>query len=69
VSTHKIDWILRKTITDPVGPEFMAPPSLGIAARRNTGSSCREQKNNCCSMIVVVRLSKTLDLTTIPVRI
>jgi hypothetical protein len=67
VSTHKIDRILRKTITDPVGPEFMAPPLLGIAARRNTGSSCREQKNNCCSMIVVVRLSKTLDLTTIPV--
>lgn len=59
--TPEIDRILRKTITDPVGPEFMGPPSLGIAARRNTGGSCREQKNNCCSMIVVVRLSKTLD--------
>jgi hypothetical protein len=23
----KIDRILRETITDPVGPEFMAPPS------------------------------------------
>jgi aryl-alcohol dehydrogenase-like predicted oxidoreductase len=27
----KIDEILRETITDPVGPEFMAPPSRGVA--------------------------------------
>ena len=30
--TPEIDRILRETITDPVGPEFMAPPSLSIAA-------------------------------------
>jgi aryl-alcohol dehydrogenase-like predicted oxidoreductase len=23
----EIDWILRETVTDPVGPEFMAPPA------------------------------------------
>jgi aryl-alcohol dehydrogenase-like predicted oxidoreductase len=28
----EIDRILRETITDPVGPEFMAPPSGGVAA-------------------------------------
>jgi aryl-alcohol dehydrogenase-like predicted oxidoreductase len=28
----EIDRILRETITDPVGPEFMAPPSRSIAA-------------------------------------
>src|SRR5258706_9451947 len=28
----EIDQILRETITDPVGPEFMAPPSRSIAA-------------------------------------
>jgi aryl-alcohol dehydrogenase-like predicted oxidoreductase len=27
----KIDEILRETITDPIGPEFMAPPSGGVA--------------------------------------
>jgi len=27
-----IDRILRETITDPVGPEFMAPPAHGVAA-------------------------------------
>ena len=27
-----IDRILRETITDPVGPEFMAPPSRSVAA-------------------------------------
>ena len=27
----KIDEILRETITDPVGPEFMAPPSRSVA--------------------------------------
>ena len=30
--TPEIDRILRETITDPVGPEFMAPLSLSIAA-------------------------------------
>jgi len=30
--TPEIDRILRETITDPVGPEFKAPPSLSIAA-------------------------------------
>jgi signal transduction histidine kinase len=30
--TPEIDRILRETITDRVGPEFMAPPSLSIAA-------------------------------------
>ena len=30
--TPEIDWILRETITDPVGPEFMAPPSLSSEA-------------------------------------
>src|ERR1700730_4294624 len=30
----EIDRILRETITDPVGPEFMAPPSRGDAAQR-----------------------------------
>jgi aryl-alcohol dehydrogenase-like predicted oxidoreductase len=28
----EIDRILRETITDPVGPEFMAPPSRNVAA-------------------------------------
>jgi aryl-alcohol dehydrogenase-like predicted oxidoreductase len=28
----EIDRILRETITDPVGPEFMAPPSRSVAA-------------------------------------
>ena len=28
----EIDRILRDTITDPVGPEFMAPPARGVAA-------------------------------------
>jgi hypothetical protein len=28
----EIDRILRETITDPVGPEFMAPPARSIAA-------------------------------------
>jgi aryl-alcohol dehydrogenase-like predicted oxidoreductase len=28
----EIDRILRETITDPVGPEFMAPPSSSVAA-------------------------------------
>ena len=28
----EIDQILRDTITDPVGPEFMAPPSRNVAA-------------------------------------
>ncbi|MGB6394820.1 MAG: aldo/keto reductase, partial [Bradyrhizobium sp.] len=28
----EIDRVLRETITDPVGPEFMAPPARGVAA-------------------------------------
>jgi hypothetical protein len=28
----EIDRILRETITDPLGPEFMAPPARGVAA-------------------------------------
>jgi hypothetical protein len=28
----EIDQILRETITDPVGPEFMAPPERSVAA-------------------------------------
>jgi hypothetical protein len=28
----EIDRILRETITDPVGPEFMAPPPRSVAA-------------------------------------
>jgi hypothetical protein len=28
----EIDRILRETITDPVGPEFMAPPVRSVAA-------------------------------------
>ena len=28
----EIDRILQETITDPVGPEFMAPPARGVAA-------------------------------------
>jgi hypothetical protein len=28
----EIDRILRETVTDPVGPEFMAPPARSIAA-------------------------------------
>jgi hypothetical protein len=28
----EIDGILRETITDPVGPEFMAPPAQNIPA-------------------------------------
>jgi aryl-alcohol dehydrogenase-like predicted oxidoreductase len=31
-ATAEIDRILRETITDPVGPEFMAPPARSIAA-------------------------------------
>ena len=30
--TPEIDRILRETITDPVGPEFMAPPPRSVAA-------------------------------------
>jgi hypothetical protein len=29
-ATAEIDRILRETITDPVGPEFMAPPERNI---------------------------------------
>jgi len=29
---RSIDRILRETITNPVGPEFMAPPSRSVAA-------------------------------------
>jgi aryl-alcohol dehydrogenase-like predicted oxidoreductase len=32
VTKAEIDRILRETITDPVGPEFMAPPARSIAA-------------------------------------
>jgi hypothetical protein len=28
----EIDRTLRETITDPVGPEFMAPPARSVAA-------------------------------------
>jgi aryl-alcohol dehydrogenase-like predicted oxidoreductase len=28
----EIDWILRELITEPVGPEFMAPPARSLAA-------------------------------------
>jgi hypothetical protein len=28
----EIDHILKETITDPVGPEFMAPPARSVAA-------------------------------------
>jgi aryl-alcohol dehydrogenase-like predicted oxidoreductase len=28
----EIDQILRETVSDPVGPEFMAPPARGVAA-------------------------------------
>jgi hypothetical protein len=28
----EVDRILRETITDPVGPEFMAPPARSVAA-------------------------------------
>jgi aryl-alcohol dehydrogenase-like predicted oxidoreductase len=28
----EIDRILRETITDPIGPEFMAPPERSVAA-------------------------------------
>jgi hypothetical protein len=28
----RIDEILRQTVKDPVGPEFMAPPSRGDSA-------------------------------------
>jgi hypothetical protein len=28
----EIDRILRETVTDPVGPEFMAPPERSVAA-------------------------------------
>jgi aryl-alcohol dehydrogenase-like predicted oxidoreductase len=31
-ATAEIDRILSETITDPVGPEFMAPPSRSVAA-------------------------------------
>jgi aryl-alcohol dehydrogenase-like predicted oxidoreductase len=31
-ATAEIDRILRETITDPVGPEFMAPPARRVAA-------------------------------------
>jgi aryl-alcohol dehydrogenase-like predicted oxidoreductase len=40
----EIDRILRETITDPVGPEFMAPPSSGVAAGRNTVRSIGGEK-------------------------
>jgi aryl-alcohol dehydrogenase-like predicted oxidoreductase len=33
-----IDRILRETITDPIGPEFMAPPARSVAARGRQGS-------------------------------
>ena len=29
---EEIDRILRETIRDPVGPEFMAPPARSVAA-------------------------------------
>jgi aryl-alcohol dehydrogenase-like predicted oxidoreductase len=32
VAKTKIDQILREVITDPVGPEFMAPPARNLAA-------------------------------------
>jgi hypothetical protein len=28
----EIDRILRETISDPIGPEFMAPPARSVAA-------------------------------------
>jgi hypothetical protein len=28
----EINRILRETVTDPVGPEFMAPPARSVAA-------------------------------------
>jgi len=28
----EIDRILRETVSDPVGPEFMAPPARSVAA-------------------------------------
>jgi hypothetical protein len=28
----EIDLILRETITNPLGPEFMAPPARSVAA-------------------------------------
>jgi hypothetical protein len=39
----EIDLILRETITDPVGPEFMAPPVRSVATlcRSSVGWSCR----------------------------
>jgi aryl-alcohol dehydrogenase-like predicted oxidoreductase len=38
---HAIDEILRKIVTDPVGPEFMAPPARAPlrAVRRGTAAS------------------------------
>src|ERR1700731_1248040 len=38
----EIDRILRDTITDPVGPEFMAPPPRRVAPGRSTG--CPDKK-------------------------
>ena len=35
----EIDRILRETITDPVGPEFMAPPSRSVADDAPQGGS------------------------------
>jgi hypothetical protein len=32
MAKHNIDEILLRTIRDPVGPEFMAPPSRDDAA-------------------------------------
>lgn len=40
-ATAEIDRILRETITDPVGPEFMAPPSRDVGASSNERSPVR----------------------------
>ena len=39
-----IDRIVRDTIKDPVGPEFMAPPSRGSSNRE--GSEFREARDH-----------------------
>jgi hypothetical protein len=31
----EIDRIVRESVTDPVGPEFMAPPSRSTAAKQD----------------------------------
>jgi hypothetical protein len=31
-ATAEIDCILRTTVIDPIGPEFMAPPARSVAA-------------------------------------